>query len=227
MGDNNSYNYKSSENVQYKEGPEKKDIQYLKPVVAQKRESNTERILAAVILGLLIVALEFALVYFLKLDVVSAIIVAVILVTIYAIALFFLLESKFFQQVSQPIVQTIEKPVYIEKAVEKTIEKPVYIDRPVEKKVYINQKVKEPVYIRRPLFIEKIKYKYREKKRKKLNIPSYEFTGSDLTRVYHKSSCRLSKSIKRKYRIHSHTEAYFKNRKFRPCESCILKNVKI
>ena len=87
-----------------------------------------------------------------------------------------------------------------------TIERPVEVIRTVERPVI------------RKVFVEK--------QRKKLDIPRYEYRGSSQTKVYHKTSCRLSKSIKPKYKISKHSAEYFKRNKFKPCKMCLSKKKK-
>jgi Ca2+/Na+ antiporter len=84
-----------------------------------------------------------------------------------------------------------------------TVEKPIV--KEVEK--IIDRKV--PVYIQQP--------------RKKLDIPKYNFVGSSETKVYHKKSCRLGKSIKKKYRVNNNSEDFFKKRKYKACKVCLNK----
>lgn len=77
------------------------------------------------------------------------------------------------------------------------------IEKPVEKRVI----VKRNVYI--------------EKKRKKLNIPKFDYLGSTQTKTYHKRSCRLGKLIKKKYKESSNTKSFFKKRGYKACKVCI------
>ncbi|MEK6927020.1 MAG: hypothetical protein AABX11_01170 [Nanoarchaeota archaeon] len=59
-----------------------------------------------------------------------------------------------------------------------------------------------------------------------LNVPQYEFVGSTQNLTYHKRSCKLSKLVKKKYKITNNQENYFKRNNFKPCKLCILKQKK-
>ncbi len=89
------------------------------------------------------------------------------------------------------------------------------------------QSVEKIVEIERPVEILKIVERpvieYREKPRKKLNIPKYEFNGSTETKTYHKRTCRFSKLIKKNHKVSNDSEAYFKRNKYVPCKMCIDK----
>lgn len=209
-----------------KEGkPQLTSVEYGGPIVHEKKEGVWTDILVALALGILMAAIQFVAMRAFQLDLIGSIILAVVLVVVYAIALFFLLESRLFREVQHPIIQTVEKPVYIEKIVEKEVstgkpvevEKPVYIDRRVE--------VEHPVYYQEPVFI--VKKCPKARKKKSLHIPHYDFVGSSLTKIYHHSSCRLSKSIKRKYRVHGPTMEFYKKKGYKPCEVCVLKIKKV
>jgi hypothetical protein len=109
------------------------------------------------------------------------------------------------------ITKTIEKPVQVIK--EKILEKPTikYIERPV----YIEKVVEKPVVrtITKRIYIQKT--------RKKLNIPKYAYVGSTQTRRYHKRTCRLGKLIKRKYKLNSNSQKFYKKKHFKSCKSCL------
>lgn len=89
------------------------------------------------------------------------------------------------------------------------------------------QNVEKIVEIEKPVevlkIVEKPVIKYKEKPRKKLNIPKYDFLGSTETNTYHKHGCRFSKLIKRNHKVSNNSEAYFKRNKFVPCKMCIDK----
>jgi uncharacterized protein YoxC len=109
-------------------------------------------------------------------------------------------------------VRIVEKPV--ERIVEKIVEKPVirYIDRPGKTRT-----------------ITRIVNRVRTVKQrvKKLNIPQFKFIGSSVTKRFHTHACRLGKLVKRKYKIHNNSKAFFIKRRFKPCKVCILKTKKI
>jgi len=56
---------------------------------------------------------------------------------------------------------------------------------------------------------------------RKLNIPKYHFVASRIEKRYHKRSCRLGKLIKKKFKIQSNSQAFFKRKKYKPCKMCI------
>jgi hypothetical protein len=89
------------------------------------------------------------------------------------------------------------------------------------------QDVEREVIVEKPVevirVVEKPIVKYKEKPRKKLNIPKYNFLGSTETNTYHKHSCRFSKLIKRNHKVSNNSESYFKRRGFVPCKMCIDK----
>ena len=77
--------------------------------------------------------------------------------------------------------------------------KPIYIQRsPQVKKIYIERKPKKKLYVE----------------------PSYFYIGSDLTRIYHTTKCRLGKSIKNKNKLKFKTALQAKKSKLRPCQLC-------
>jgi hypothetical protein len=93
--------------------------------------------------------------------------------------------------------------------VEKPVTQIVEVEKPVEVIKYRNKIVEKPVI------------KYREKKRKKLNIPKYDFLGSNETMTYHKHGCRFSKLIKPKHKLSNNNENFFKRAGFEPCKMCM------
>ncbi len=104
------------------------------------------------------------------------------------------------------------KPAPIIKYIDRTIVKEVPVEKPV---VHI---VEKPVtrFFGRNVIIQ-------ESPKKKLNIPKYDYVGSSETKTYHKHSCRLGKLIKKKYKLSSNSEDFFKKRKFKRCKGCFKK----
>ncbi|MEK6927642.1 MAG: hypothetical protein AABX11_04375 [Nanoarchaeota archaeon] len=117
--------------------------------------------------------------------------------------------------IENPNIRVEERAVVQEVPVikEVEVEKPVYVDRIVDRMV--DRVVEKPVYLE--------KHIYHEKKRAKLNIPKYDYLGSSETKVYHLRSCRISRSIKRKYKISNNSKNYFVNNKYRACKLCLKK----
>lgn len=215
--------------------PPKVTTAHLEPVVQERRLWNLNNVLAAFIIGAILVIIEFVAMPYFGLTMLEGIMLGLALLVIYAVILFFLLEPRILREVKytqvktieQPVVKEIEKPVI--KEVIKTIEKPVI--KEVVKEVPVVKTVEKPVikYVERPVVkvVPKPIIRYVEKPRKKLEIPKYDYTGSTETKVYHTRYCRLGKLIKKKYALHANTQAFFKKRKFRPCEVCILKTKKV
>ena len=218
--------------------------QQMEPQVQERRLWNLNNVLIAFIIGVVLVAVEFiAVPYYFNGDFRSSIILALSLLIVYAVILFFLLEPKILREVKYSSVKTIETPVLKEvnvdrpvyKTVEKIVDRPVIrtVERPVIHTRTIT-KMSKPIIrtvtkMSKPVVrtVTKNVIKYRMKPRVKLNIPHYDYTGSTESKVYHTTSCRLGKMLKRKYALHANTQEFFKKRKFRPCEVCILKNKKI
>ncbi len=106
---------------------------------------------------------------------------------------------------SRPLVREIQRPITT--TIIKEVEKPVIqtIVKEVEKPVI--KEVEKKVFIERP--------------RKKLNIPKYDYIGSTNTKTYHKRSCRLSKLIKRKYKLSKNDLEFFKKQGYKACKICL------
>lgn len=186
-------------------------VKYLEPIIKEKRLWNMNYVLTAFILGFVVVTIQAVAMNLFTLDPVGAWVLAFVLLLIYAISLYFLLEPKLLKEVTQPVVKT-----------EKFVER---VDRPVEIVKTIDRPVIERVEVEKPVYLEK--KVYIERKRKKLNIPKYKYVGSNLTKVYHLKTCRLAKSIKNKYKVHNNSPRFFKSRKYRPCAVCVLRIKKV
>lgn len=106
---------------------------------------------------------------------------------------------------SRPLIREIKPP--ITRTIIKEVEKPVIqtIVKEVEKPVI--KEVEKKVFIERP--------------RKKLNIPKYDYIGSTKSKTYHKRSCRLSKLIKRKYKLSNNDLEFFKKQGYKACKICL------
>jgi hypothetical protein len=81
--------------------------------------------------------------------------------------------------------------------------------RTIEKEVPVVKEIEKPVY-------------YAPKNESE----EYKYVASMSTKVYHLSSCRLSKSIKKKYLESSNDVSIFEKKKYKPCKACITKEVK-
>ena len=177
------------------------------PRVIEKKRWKEGNILWAMLFGAVVVLIELVLLAVFDLSRVNISLSGMILVLVYAIILFFLLEPHILREITHLQVRTVDRPVV--KEVVRTVVKPEVryrtVEKPVEKKVYV------PVV----------------RKRKKLNIPKYAFFASDDTKVYHKRSCRFRKLIKRKNQEYSNSASVFKRKKYAPCKVCITKEKKV
>lgn len=118
-------------------------------------------------------------------------------------------------------VVEIEKiiPIHVpvENRIIEFIEKPVFRDLPIQ--IPIENKVIE--IIEKPVIREVFIERENKTEKKKLNIPPYNFLGSSETKRFHKRNCRFSKLIKKKYKVHNNSKAYFKNKRYKACKVCI------
>jgi hypothetical protein len=155
----------------------------------------------------------------LELTVIQNLVMSWILFTIYTIFAFFIISTD--SKITKEREVRIPVQVPVEKEVVRYVDRPVYIEKSVIKEVPIQIPIENETIkvVERPVYIEKM--------RKKLNIPKYNFLASKKTNTYHKRDCRLSKLIKKKYKIQNNSEAYFKSRKFKGCKFCIKKQVKV
>lgn len=185
-----------------------KNVQFLEPEIFEKRNWELKHASFAVILAFVLVLAQFGLMTLLELEVTGSWILAFVLIVIFGAVIYFLLEPRKEREIRQKIVetnlQTIDRPVVRE--VTRTIE----VEKPVVREVPV---YREPRTVYGAKFIEKHSVK---------RTPSlkYDFVGSKLTRTYHKSSCRLGKSIERKYHIKAPTRSYFKRMRYKPCKVC-------
>ncbi len=105
---------------------------------------------------------------------------------------------------SQLIRRPIQRPRHIIK----------YIEKPVIKEV--EKIIEKPVIKEKKVFIEK-------SKPKRPAPPRFKYKASTESQTYHKTSCRLAKLIKPKYKITSNNINYFKKRGYKPCKVCLGK----
>jgi hypothetical protein len=158
-------------------------------------------------------------------DFTNRVILWTVLVIIYAIILFFLLEPGLLREVNRKEYQTIEKQVTVEKPVYQTIEKPVV--KEVIKEVIKEVPVVKEVIKEVPVVREVEKPVYYPVQKPKLDIPRYDYIASVQTKKYHTNNCRLGKSIKRGYKEFSNNPADFTRKGYAPCKFCITKEVKV
>ena len=184
----------------------KKGRYELNPIITEKRVWNQKNILIAILSSIFVVIFEFVAVFFVGLLRPYALFLGFVLIIIYAIFLFFLLEPKLMREIIRTEVISVERPVI--KEIVKEV--PRDIVREVQKPV--TQTLTKTVYVPIP--------------RKKLEIPKYDYVGSSETKTFHTRNCRFGKLIKRKYKVSNNSKVYFTGRKYAPCKVCILKQKK-
>lgn len=134
-----------------------------------------------------------------------------ILCITYAIILYFLLEPGVLKEVNKKQIKTINRDIVKEVPVVKE----VMVDREVVKEVPVEKEVIKRIFV--PTIIPP----------KKLDIPKYDYVASSSTKVFHKNNCRLSKSIKRKYKEYNNDSSYFRRKGYSACKVCILKQKRV
>jgi hypothetical protein len=172
----------------------------------KKEEGNT---IIAVIVGVLLFLVLMIILFGFDLTLTLKIIFVIIIIAFYIIVLSFLFEKRWIKEIIDTITQVDERVV--EKEVIKKVDRPVIYEVP------------------RPIIHDVIKPVDRlvVMKREKLNIPKYDYVGSNQTMNFHKNNCRLSKLIKKKYKILNNDYKYFIKNGYSPCKVCILKEKKV
>jgi len=172
---------------------EKREYVYQEDPDIHEESFYTFEGLTAIIIGFLMVGGLIVSVLVFNFTFKQATILAGIMVLVYVLAIFSLFREQFFREIRQREIRTVETRDYRTQVVEK--------DRPVA-------------------MPSKTRYLVVEKPREKLNIPSYDFRGSSETKIYHKKSCRLGKSIKKKNLVSNNDASYFAVRGYKPCKLC-------
>jgi len=182
-----------------------------------KLNNKTLKNLIVILVGMLVITLALLIHTLFQLTLIQIVVVCWIFTTLFAIWGIFIIEPK----VNVNPVQFVEKEVVREVPVDRK----VFVDRPyaVEKKVFIDRPVivEKEVIKEVPVDVERIVYRTVQAPHRNLNIPKYEFVGSTLAKTYHKRTCRFSKLIKNKYKLHSNYAHTFKVRHFKACKACI------
>ncbi len=178
------------------------------------RQAN---IMVAVIAAVLVVLAAIIVSLIFQFDLVENLVMSWILTTFYAIFVFFAVDGN--------IVKETIREIPAQPAI-KVVEKPIFIDRPVIKEVPIQIPIENKTIeiIDRP--VERIVERriYVKRRKSKLNIPKFKYLASKETKTFHKTGCRLSKLIKKKYKVHSNSQASFKRKHFKACKSCLKKH---
>ncbi len=180
-------------------------------------KNKTITALIAVIVGLMVVVLALLISITFQFGIIGNLVTSWVLTAAYAIFAFFLI---------QPIIQvnpvrTIEKPVVQQVLVPVDREVIREIQVPIENKTI--EVVEKPVIKEVPVevIVRKNVIKYVERKHRKLNIPKFKFIGSTQTKRFHKRTCKFSKLIKKKYKLHSNAKTFFKKKHYKKCKACI------
>ncbi|MFH1359168.1 MAG: hypothetical protein ABIH37_04725 [archaeon] len=204
------------------EKEEKEEIQYLEPEITETKIWNQRNVFIAIFIGLALVIVSTLSLIFFDLDGLEGLVLFLIVIIIYAIVLFFLLEPKHLKQIKQPILKVVSRVV---KEPGETVYKQVPYE--VEKRIYVTP-VKETgktVYKQVPYETEKRIYITPVVKPEK----KYKFYGSNKSLTYHKGTCRLGRLIKDSYKVGKNDDKFFKKNKYKPCKVCIkgkFKNLK-
>lgn len=178
-------------------------------------DNNLKTLSAILIAAMLVLAVILSSLTF-NLSLVENLVLSWITTTIYSIFLFFLFDNPIIRA-----IRIVEKPIYIEKPVIreviKYIEKPIQI--PIENRTI--EVVDRPVTVYRDIVRPLIQRMSIPKK--KLNIPKFKYLGSTNTKRYHKKTCRLSKLIKKKFKIQNNSKKFFIKKHYKACKSCLKK----
>lgn len=184
---------------------------------------DTKKGIMAVIVGMMVIVIAILTSIIFQFSLVANLVMSWLLTTAYALFAFFLIDPKITlnptRVVEKPVIrevlQIVEKPIVkeiqipIENRIIEVVEKPVIVEKEVLREV--------------PVEVEKRIVKYVERKHRKLNIPKYAYIGSTQTHTYHRRTCKFSKMLKNKYKLHSNTKALFKRKHYKACKTCIKK----
>lgn len=178
-----------------------------------------KKALISIIVGIMVVIIAILMNVAFQLTLVQTLVTCWILTTLYALFAFFLIDpvTKItpIQYVDRPVLQRVVQ------IVEKPTLKEVQI--PMENRVI--EVVEKPVIQEVVKYVDRPVYKFIEKKAKKLNIKKFNYIGSTQTKTYHKRTCKFSKMLKQKYKLHNNSEMFFKKKHYKACKTC-LKNKK-
>lgn len=221
LENHNSRGYKTFNKNEYiNEG---RRISVLEPEIREKKNLNIKYGGFAIVIAIVLVLIQFGLIYFLDLNSTEIWISAFILITIFGVTIYFLIEPQKEKEIRQKIIETeirtVEKPIIKEVIKTIEVEKPIIqeIQTPRETQTIVRE---VPVY--KDLKSVYADYSYTPiKTTKKKTYKTYGFIGSTETKTYHKSNCRFSKLIKPKYKLRGTTESFFKRKKYTPCKVCL------
>ncbi|MEM0465815.1 MAG: hypothetical protein QXW97_03915 [Candidatus Pacearchaeota archaeon] len=185
--------------------------------VREKKIKEEGNWVIAIIVGMLLFFISLIIIFGFNLPINQIIIFILIILAFYIVVLSFLFEPKLIKEIINTFIRIEEKPTISKEFSNKSSDKvrtiPIIYEVP---KPVIKEVIKT---VDRPVIINK--------NTKKLNIPKYDYIGSSETRTFHRRSCRLSKLIKRKYKLSSNNINFFLKKGFSPCKVCIRKTKKI
>lgn len=183
-------------------------------------ENRTQKVTLAILVAILVILGAVLVSLVMDLSLVEKLVMSWILTVFYSLFAFYLLDTYKIKEVIREVrvpVQ-VQKPYIVNRDVIREVPIQVPIQIPMENKtIEVIETPGKTIYVDRPVN----KIVYREKKRKHLDIPKYKYIASTQTRTYHKNSCRLGKLIKRKYKLHSNSQAFFKKKRFKACKMCL------
>lgn len=204
-------------------------IEHLEPTINEKQIFNSKNIVISFVLGFMFIVGSVLAIMLIDMQLSTALIILLVVIIIYAIILFFLLEPRIVREIQKKEIQhrTIEKPVtrIVEKPVIKEVEKPVikYVEKPVLRTRTIEKPVIRTRTIEKPgktKTVYKKVYITKAAPKKKSNRIYYDYVGSGETKVYHTDTCRVGRSIKKKYKEFGHHRSDFTKKNYRPCKIC-------
>lgn len=161
------------------------------PIIEEELITNSGNVLLSVFLSILAIAGLITTVNYFELGLEDSLKATAMTALALAIILFILIKPSTVRKIKTKEIQTITQQVLHP------------IDRPVEVIKEVIKEVEKPV-------VEKS-----EKKKER-----FTYQGSTQTGTYHKTSCRLSKLIKNKYKVVGNTNSEFRKRGFKPCKVC-------
>lgn len=181
---------------------------YVGTNVNYRVEYDYNRVALVFVFGLIIIALGILISFYFGFDTIQNLIMICVLVAVFAVIATYVMETRKIEEIEKRFIKEIEKevevPIIKVRDFVHTIDNPII--KVVEKTVPIFRDVERKVYVQKP--------------RKKLDIPKYEYVGSNETMIYHFRKCRISKSIKRSNLVSNNSREYFLKHKYKACKLC-------
>jgi hypothetical protein len=191
-----------------------KNITILEPEIVERK--NWELKHGGIALGIAIglILIQFGVMTLADLNATNAWILAFVLVTIFGVSIYFLMEPKKEREIKQRIIETELKSV--DRPVIKEVIKTVEVEKPIVKEVPI---LKEIQVYREPKTVY-ADYTPIKRSSKRKSYMTYDFIGSEQTKTYHRANCRLGKSIIAKYKLKGSTASFFRKKGYSSCKVC-------